>query len=66
MLCFMYVVPMYLLYVVAIQKILNLNNIISGENMLSSDAHQQLGAGKCATLMEMRLMVFIHFTFTTA
>jgi hypothetical protein len=62
----MYVVPMYLLYVVAIQKILNLNNIISGENMLSSDAHQQLGAGECATLMEMRLMVFIHFTFTTA
>jgi hypothetical protein len=34
------------------QKILNLNNIISGENMLSSDAHQQLGAGECATLME--------------
>ena len=66
MLCFMYVVPMYLLYVVAIQKILNLNNIISGENMLSSDAHQQLGAGECAPLMEMRLMVFIHFTFTTA
>jgi hypothetical protein len=42
--CFMYVMPMYLLYVVAIQKIPSPSNILSGENLLSCDAHQ---LGRC-------------------